>query len=114
MSQYKKGDVPLPSPLWQDSEHQLWLEQGVLKEEEGGIKSDVMEGKRTTSSTIKLFGTPKDNRSIPGTVIQSKQQHTSNNEAAEQDRRQQPIERRTRTLPAVQLSNNGGIRIDFR
>lgn len=114
MSHYKKGDIPLPSPLWQDSDHKLWLEQGVLKEEEGGIKSDVMEGKRTTSSTTQLFGVPTDSRSIPGTVIQSKQQHTSNNETSGQDRRQQPIERRTRTLPALQLSNNGGIRIDLR
>ena len=114
MSHYKKGDVPLPSSLWQDSDHQLWLEQGVLKEEKGGIKSDVMEGKKTNSSSTKLFGAPTDSRSIPGTVIQSKQQHTSNNETSEQDRRQQPIERRTRTLPAVQLSNNGGIRIDLR
>jgi hypothetical protein len=114
MSHYKKGDVPLPSPLWQDSDHQLWLEQGVLKEEEGGIKSDVMEGKRTASSTTKLFGAPTDSRSIPETVIQSKQQHTSNNATAGQNRRQQPIERRARTLPAVQLSNNGGIRIDLR
>lgn len=38
MSHYKKGDVPLPSSLWQDSDHKLWLEQG-------GIKSDVMEEK---------------------------------------------------------------------
>ncbi|WP_142339107.1 hypothetical protein [Priestia megaterium] len=78
------------------------------------MKSDVMEGKRTTSSTTKLFEAPKDSRSLPGTVVQSKQQHTSNNETSEQDRRQQQIERRPRTLPAVQLSNNGGIRIDFR
>lgn len=114
MSHYKKGDVPLPSPLWQDSDHQLWLEQGVLKEEEGGIKSDVIEGKRTTSSTTKLFGAPTDSRSIPGTVIQSKQQHTSNNETSEQNRRQQSIERRPGALPAIQLANNRGIRIDFR
>lgn len=114
MSHYKKGDVPLPSPLWQDSDHQLWLEQGVLKEEEGGTISDVMEGKRTTSSTTELFGSPTDSRSIPGTVIQSKQQHTSNNETSEQNRRQESIERRTGTLPALRLANNRGIRIDFR
>ncbi|WP_243495825.1 hypothetical protein [Priestia aryabhattai] len=114
MSHYKKGDVPLPSPLWQDSDHQLWLEQGVLKEEEGGIKSDFIEGKRTNSSTTKLFEAPTDSRSIPGTVIQSRQQHTSNNETSEQNRRQQSIERRTGALPAIQLANNRGIRIDFR
>ncbi|WP_421536031.1 hypothetical protein [Priestia sp. D3YE.R1] len=114
MRNYKKGDVPLPSPLWQDSDHHIWLEQGVLKREEGGTKSDVMEGKRTTSSTSKLFGASTDSRSIPGTVIQSKQQHTSNNETSEQNRRQQSVERRTRALPAVQLANNRGIRIDFR
>lgn len=87
MSQYKKSDTPLPSPLWQDSDHKLWLEQGVLKEEEGGIKSDVMGGKRTTSSTTQLFGAPTDSKSISGTVVRSKQQHISNNERSEKDRR---------------------------
>lgn len=114
MSHYKKGDVPLPSPLWQESDHQLWLEQGLLKEEEGGRNLDVMEGKRTASSITKVFGSATDSRSIPRPIIQSKQQHTSYNETSEQNRGQQSIARRTRAVPTLQLSNNKGIRIDFR
>ncbi|MDD1516073.1 hypothetical protein [Priestia megaterium] len=114
MRHYKKDDVPLPSPPWSHSSHRLWLEQEANREENGGSQRDHLERKRMPSDIIEVSGAQRVSRSIPGTTFSSKQQHSSLNKKEQQDRSQQPIERRTRTLPAVQLSNNGGIRIDLR
>lgn len=114
MKHYKKDDVPLPSPPWSHSSHQLWLEQEANREENGGSQLDYIERKRASSNITEISGAPRVSRSIPEKAFSSKLQHSSNHETSQQNRRQQPIERRARTLPAVQLSNNGGIRIDFR
>ncbi|MCR8927484.1 hypothetical protein NLI92_002873 [Priestia megaterium] len=114
MKEYKLSDVPLPSPLWTHSTHQLWLEQEPLLEEKGGVECDHIDRKRTSSNTSKISGTSRVSRSMPRTTFSSKQQPSSSEKKEQQNRRQQPIERRTRALPAVQLSNNGGIRIDLR
>lgn len=114
MNEYKTSDVPLPSPLWSHSAHQIWLEQEPIIEEKGGEEHDDIERKRTSTNTSKVLRTSADSRSMPGTTIQSKHQPSSNQKKEQSIRRQQPIERRTRTLPTVQLSNNGGIRLDLR
>ncbi|MDC7783878.1 hypothetical protein [Priestia megaterium] len=115
MNHYKKDDVPLPSPLWSQSSHHLWLEQEANREENGGNPyNDYIERKRMSSDLINVSGEPGISRSISGTTFSPKQQSPFINKEERQDRRQQPIERRTRTLPAIQLSNNGGIRIDLR
>lgn len=114
MKKYKMSDVPLPSSPWKTSSHQLWMEQEPIIEEKGGKECDDSERKGTSSNAPTLFGTSTNSRTIPETIIQPNQQLFINEEQTESARRQQPIERRTRTFPAVQLSNNGGIRLDFR
>ncbi|MFE7083388.1 hypothetical protein [Priestia megaterium] len=114
MKHYKKDDVSLPSPPWSHSSNRLWLEQGANREENGGSHHDYCERKRASSNISEVSGATRVSRSIPGTAFSSKPQHPSNQETSQQNRRQQPFERRTRTLPALQLSNNGGIRIDLR
>lgn len=114
MNQYKMSDVPLPSSPWQPSSHPLWMEQEPNIEEKGGEEHDDIERKRTSTNTSKVLRTSADSRSMPGTTIQSKHQPSSHQKTEQSIRRQQPIERRTRTLPTVQLSNNGGIRLDLR
>ncbi|MFE3897607.1 MULTISPECIES: hypothetical protein [unclassified Priestia] len=114
MNQYKMSDVPLPSSPWQPSSHPLWMEQEPNIEEKGGGEHDDLEGKGTSANTSMLLRTPTDSQSISGTTIESKQQPSSHEKAARITRRQQAIERRTRAVPTLQLSNNGGIRLDFR
>lgn len=114
MNQYKMSDVPLPSSPWQPSSHPLWMEQEPNIEEKGGGEHDDLERKRTSANTSMLLRTPTDSQSISGTTIESKQQPSSHDKAARITRRQQAIERRTRAVPTLQLSNNGGIRLDFR
>ncbi|MEH7609562.1 hypothetical protein [Priestia megaterium] len=114
MNQYKMSDVPLPSSPWQPSSHPLWMEQEPNIEEKGGGEHDDLERKGTSANTSMLLRTPTDSQSIFGTTIESKQQPSSHEKAARITRRQQAIERRTRAVPTLQLSNNGGIRLDFR
>ncbi|WP_394557408.1 hypothetical protein [Priestia aryabhattai] len=114
MKKYKMSDVPLPSSPWKPSSHQLWMEQEPIIEEKGGWECDNSERKGASSNAPTLFGTSTNSRTISETIIQPNQQLFINEEQTESTRRQQPIERRTRTFPAVQLSNNGGIRLDFR
>ncbi|WP_053078239.1 hypothetical protein [Priestia aryabhattai] len=114
MNQYKMSDVPLPSSPWQPSSHPLWMEQEPNIEEKGGGEHDDLERKGTSANNSMLLRTPTDSQSISGTTIESKQQPSSHDKAARITRRQQAIERRTRAVPTLQLSNNGGIRLDFR
>ncbi|MGG0464570.1 hypothetical protein [Priestia aryabhattai] len=114
MNQYKMNDVPLPSSPWQPSSHQLWMEQEPNIEEKGGGEHDNFERKGTYTSTSTLLGTSTDGQSMSGTTIQANQQPSSLEKAVQITRRQQPIKRRTREVPTLQLSNNGGIRLDFR
>ena len=116
MNQYKMSDVPLPSSPWQPSSHQLWMEQEPNIEEKRGGVHDDFERKRkgTSTNTSTLPGTSTDGQSMSGTTIQSNQQTSIHENAARITRRQQSIERRTREIPTLQLSNNGGIRLDFR
>ena len=114
MNQYKISDVPLPSPLWKHSNHQLWLEQESNIEKKGGGEYDDLERKRKATSASTLLGTSAGSRSMPRATIQSNQQSSTSEKEASFTRRQQSIERQTRALPALQLSNNGGIRLDLR
>ncbi|WP_425204049.1 hypothetical protein [Priestia megaterium] len=114
MNQYKMSDVPLPSSPWQPSSHPLWMEQEPNIEEKGGGEHDDLERKGTSANTSTLLRTSTDSQSISGTTIESKQQTSSHEKAARITRRQQAIERRTRAIPTLQLSNNGGIKLDFR
>lgn len=114
MNQYKISDVPLPSSPWQPFSHPLWMEQEPIIEEKGGSQRDDFERKRTITNASTLLTESTDSRSISGTNVQPKQQPYINEKQAASTRRQQPSERRTRTLPTVQLSHNGGIRLDFR
>ncbi|MBY0214772.1 hypothetical protein [Priestia aryabhattai] len=114
MNQYKMSDVPLPSSPWQPSSHQLWMEQEPNIEEKGGGEHDDLERKGTATNTSTLLRTSTDGQSMAGATIQSKQQPSTSEKAARITRRQQPIERRTRAFPTLQLSNNGGIKLDFR
>lgn len=114
MNRYKKDDVPLPSPQWSHSSHQLWLGREASREENGGSQCEYIEREGTSSNLIEISGTPRVSQSIPRTTLSQKQQGSSLNKKEQKNRRQQTIERRTRTFPSLQLSNNGGIRIDFR
>ncbi|PEI51127.1 hypothetical protein [Priestia aryabhattai] len=114
MNQYKMSDVPLPSSPWQPSSHPLWMEQEPNIEEKGGGEHDDLERKGTATNTSTLLRTSTDGQSMSGATIQSKQQPSTSEKAARITRRQQPIERRTRAFPTLQLSNNGGIKLDFR
>jgi len=114
MKEYKLSDVPLPYSPWQHSSHQLWMEQEPIIEEKGGEEHDDIERKRTSTNTSKVLRTSADSQSMPGTTIQSKQQPSTSEKKTQPTRRQQSIEGRARTLPALQLSNNGGIRLDLR
>ncbi|MDM8150067.1 hypothetical protein [Priestia megaterium] len=114
MNQYKMNDVPLPSSPWQPSSHRLWMEQEPNIEEKGGGEHDDLERKGTSTSTSTLLRTSTDGQSMSGTTIQSDRQPSTSEKTARITRRQQPIERRTRAVPTLQLSNNGGIRLDFR
>jgi hypothetical protein len=114
MNQYKMSDVPLPSSPWQPSSHPLWMEQEPNIEEKGGGEYDDLERKGTATNTSTLLRTSTDGQSMSGATIQSKQQPSTSEKAAGPARRQQTIERRTRTFPTLQLSNNGGIKLDFR
>ncbi|MBZ6488522.1 hypothetical protein [Priestia aryabhattai] len=77
-------------------------------------KHDDLERKGTSTSAFTLLGTPTDGQSMSGAAIQSDRQPSISEKTARVTRRQQPIERRTREIPTLQLSNNGGIRLDFR
>ncbi|WP_154990851.1 hypothetical protein [Priestia megaterium] len=114
MNQYKMSDVPLPSSPWQPSSHPLWMEQEPNIEEKGGGEHDDLERKGTATNTSTLLRTSTDGQSMSGATIHSKQQPSTSEKAAGTARRQQPIERRTRAIPTLQLSNNGGIRLDLR
>ncbi|MBY0214834.1 hypothetical protein [Priestia aryabhattai] len=114
MNQYKMSDVPLPSSPWQPSSHPLWMEQEPNIEEKGGGEHDDLERKGTATNTSTLLRTSTDGQSMSGATIHSKQQPSTSEKAAGTARRQQLIERRTRTFPTLQLSNNGGIKLDFR
>ncbi|MCJ7992845.1 hypothetical protein MUB15_32785 [Priestia sp. OVS21] len=114
MNQYKVSDVPLPSSPWQPSSHPLWMEQEPNLEEKGGGKHDDLERKGTSTRAFTLLGTSTDGQSMSGAAIQFDRQPSTNEKTARITRRQQPIERRTREIPTLQLSNNGGIRLDFR
>ncbi|PGK20733.1 hypothetical protein CN902_27740 [Priestia megaterium] len=114
MNQYKMSDVPLPSSPWQPSSHPLWMEQEPNTEEKGGGNYDDLERKGTSTSAFTLLGTSTGGQPMSGATIQSNQQSSNHEKAARITRRQQPIKRRTREIPTLQLSNNGGIRLDFR
>ncbi|MEB4859110.1 MULTISPECIES: hypothetical protein [Priestia] len=114
MNQYKVSDVPLPSSPWQPSSHSLWMEQEPRIEEKGGDKHDDFERQGTFTSTFTLLGTSTDGQSISGATNQPNQHSSTREKAVRITRRQQPIERRPREIPTLQLSNNGGIRLDFR
>ncbi|MCU7741199.1 hypothetical protein [Priestia megaterium] len=114
MNQYKMSDVPLPSSPWQPSSHQLWMEQEPNTEEKGGGNHDNLERKGTSTNAFTLLGASTDGQSVSGTTAQSDRQSSTNETTARVTRRQQPIKRRTREIPTLQLSNNGGIRLDFR
>ncbi|WP_129707883.1 hypothetical protein [Priestia megaterium] len=114
MNQYKMSDVPLPSSPWQPSSHPLWMEQEPNIEEKGGGEHDDLERKGTSTNTSTLLRTSTDGQSMSGTTIQPDRKPSTSEKAARITRRQQPIDRRTRAIPTLQLSNNGGIRLDFR
>ncbi|GAB1810953.1 hypothetical protein [Priestia megaterium] len=114
MNQYRVNDVPLPSPPWQPSSHRLWMEQEHNIEVKGGGEHDDLERKGTSPSTSTLLRKSTDGQSMSGTTIESNKQTSIHEKAARITRRQQSIERRTRAVPTLQLSNNGGIRLDFR
>ncbi|OVE34557.1 hypothetical protein CCZ20_25855 [Priestia aryabhattai] len=114
MNQYKMSDVPLPSSPWQPSSHPLWMEQEPNTEEKGGREHDDLERKGTSTNTSTLLGTSTDGQPMSGTIIQPHRKPSTGEKAARITRHQQPIERRTRAIPTLQLSNNGGIRLDFR
>ena len=113
LEQYQRKDVPLPSPHWSHSMHHIWLEQDI-EIREGEDNNDHIERERETSSSSKIFGASRPSRSIPGTTFQSKPQHDTEIEKKQPDRRQSSKKGFSREIPSVQLSNNGGIRIDFR
>lgn len=115
MNQYKKSDVTPPSPLWSLSDDQVWLEQDIEleKREEVGIH-DVYTRKTTTANVAQESRASKASGSVRGANIIYKDSTAYYKKQKEQTRRQQSAEGYTRTLPSVQLSNNGGIRLDLR
>lgn len=115
MNQYKKSDVTPPSPLWSQSNNQVWLDQDIEVEKiEEVITHDINTRKGTSSSTTQVSRTSSTSGSIRKTNISPKSYPSSSKKKEEQYRRQQPSEGRTRSLPSLQLNNNGGIRLDLR
>ncbi|MBZ6489485.1 hypothetical protein [Priestia aryabhattai] len=114
MNQYRMNDVPLPSSPWQPSSHRLWMEQEPKIEEKGGGEHDDLEREGTPTKTPTLLRASTNGQSMPRATNEPNQQPSIYEKAAKITRRQQPIERRTRAIPTLQLSNNGGIRLDFR
>lgn len=112
MNHYQKKDVPLPSPLWRCHDDYLWMEQDV--EYPRGAYSDIDERERTNASSVKILGTSEYSRTLPKPIVKPKKESVARNETSERSRRLRPAERRTRTLPTVQFSNTGGIKIDLR
>lgn len=115
MNQYKKSDVTLPSPLWNQSNNQIWLEQDIEVEKiEEVITRDINTRKGTSSSITQISRPQTIGGSVRGTNISEKGFITSSRKKEESHRRQQSSQRRTRSLPSLQLNNNGGIRLDLR
>lgn len=115
MNQYKKRDVTLPSPLWSQSDHQIWLEQEVsMRKIEEVNAYDVYRRKGTSTGTTQVPRTPTFGEKIQEGCIPLTQRRRIKEEKKEHYRRQQTSERRTGSLPTLQLNNNGGIRLDFR
>jgi hypothetical protein len=90
------------------------MEQEPRIEAKGEGKHDDLERKGTSTSAFTLLGTSTDGQSMSGATNQPNQQSSTREKAARITRRQQTIERRTREIPTLRLSNNGGIRLDLR
>jgi hypothetical protein len=92
MSQNKKGDVPLPSPLWQMDNTELWREQSPKTTGEGKDVNDPDDRK----------GETKDNCRVIETGVRS----------TIEERRQLQVQRSERTVPErIQTSGEIQIRI---
>jgi hypothetical protein len=95
LTEYKKKDVPLPSPLWKSTQHRYWMEQcPKLKEEKGG--KDVNGTVERATKINKNIGAieRRGNRTEKGRCIKQ-------------------IEGRTREISSesIRIKNQGGITI---
>ncbi len=113
---FKKSDVPLPSALWTDNHHVLWLEQDI-KIEKGRSADDFDRRKKQTSNPIKIHGTSNISRTISKTTPETTNVITTNHSRkpamGPKHRCEQQEEGRQRQVSPLRLSN-GGIKIDLR
>jgi hypothetical protein len=86
----KVGDVPLPSPMWEVFDHDLWMEQNP--------KRDMRE----VDVNVKPRGTTETKNDIRD--IESRRESAATNE---QYRRQQQTPRQSREIPSRRISTNG-------
>ncbi|WP_051530069.1 hypothetical protein [Anoxybacteroides tepidamans] len=102
LKQYQKKDVPLPSPLWEVSDHQLWLEQ-CPETGKGGddVNVDSTRGRETATTSEHAAGSRLLQQNVPST-----------------NRRVKSPSRREGEIPAeqrgpIRLRETGGIVIRF-
>ncbi|MGG0545251.1 hypothetical protein ABEY63_25595 [Priestia aryabhattai] len=107
MNQYKRNDVPLPSPLWTVHDHHVWMEQDPEIKAEGERRHDVSERKESITQPSGILRTSTLNGGLSTSILPSNQTETQN-------RCKSSVTGRTRSLPTIQLSNNRGIRLDLR
>lgn len=113
MNHYKRSDVPLPSPLWKDSHHELWMEQDIVLKEEGGRQDDVNQRKKSPSNTYETSRTSGAHESIPKSTVSYNRPPHDNGKTSEEYRCEPPVTRPTRTVSSLPL-RNGGIKLDLR
>ncbi|PFR88879.1 hypothetical protein [Priestia megaterium] len=107
MNQHKRSDVPLPSPLWTVRDHHVWMEQDPEIKGGGERRHDVYQRKESIEEPSGILRTSTVNGGLSTLILPSSQTETQN-------RRESSVTGRTRTVPTIQLSNNRGIRLDFR
>ncbi len=113
LKEYKRKDVPLPSPQWSHFMDGLWLETDVEIEEVGRRVNDNPKGARASSNDSEVFGTPGISESISQSNFAPNESTYITPSAREQHRRQQQRSRSERKIPPIRLSN-GGIKLDLR
>ncbi|MGG0476068.1 hypothetical protein ABEY96_28205 [Priestia aryabhattai] len=106
---HKHEDVPLPSPLWAPDAHYLWMEQDGLAKEKGGVGDANTDRKTTITEAPKLHQSKRTTGSNGISFTREEQEKKSPSARCEQS--SQGLER---SLPIIQLSGNGGIKLDFR
>jgi hypothetical protein len=95
MNQYKKGDVLLPSPLWEADHHGYWMDRNPQKQNGG---KDVNADARGIEQVKDFIG----KHTVRGTTSQEQ----PNGHQPKEERREREV-----SSDRIRVSNQGGIRI---